>query len=69
MWKTAVAKNYGRNWQAYFTNATRFVDVAASVSEEDIKRAYKKRSLKLHPDKNPPENREMATAAFKQLGK
>lgn len=68
MWKGAVAKNYGSNWSAYFKNAQYFDNVATSLSADEITRVYRRRSLKVHPDKNP-QNAELASAAFTQLSK
>lgn len=66
MWKTAP--NYGSNWKRYFTNATHFTNVAANISEAGITAAYRRRALKLHPNKNPG-NTVAATEAFKLLQK
>lgn len=40
--------------------------VSSSTSEEDLKKQYKKLSLKYHPDKNP-DNHEEAEAKFKEI--
>jgi curved DNA-binding protein CbpA len=40
--------------------------VARNATAQQVKSAYRKLSLQLHPDKNP-HNREWATAKFKEL--
>ena len=40
--------------------------ISPGCPQEDIKKAYRKKSLELHPDRNP--NDAKATAAFQELG-
>jgi DnaJ family protein A protein 2 len=44
------------------------LSVSKNVSEEDLKRAYKKAALKYHPDRNPT-NKEEANAKFQEINK
>ncbi|KAI3657597.1 hypothetical protein MP638_005801 [Amoeboaphelidium occidentale] len=43
------------------------LEIERSASENDIKRSYRKLSLKYHPDKHPPETREFAELEFKKI--
>lgn len=42
--------------------------VPRDASEEDVKRAFRKKALETHPDKNPELPREQAEEAFARLG-
>ena len=44
------------------------LDVEKGVEESKIKKAYHKTSLKVHPDRAKPEDREEATKKFQALG-
>ena len=44
------------------------LDVEKGVGEGKIKKAYHKTSLKVHPDRAKPEDREEATKKFQALG-
>lgn len=45
----------------------RTLRINPSSCEEEIKKAFRKRALKIHPDKVPEEKREKATRRFKKL--
>ncbi|CAB9506825.1 homolog subfamily B member 11 [Seminavis robusta] len=45
-----------------------FMGIAAECSLKELKRAYLKLSIAMHPDKQPPSERAQATAKFQQLG-
>jgi curved DNA-binding protein CbpA len=42
--------------------------VQEDVDDEQVKKAYRKKSLQWHPDKHPEEQRETATAEFQKIG-
>lgn len=65
MWKSAP--NYGTDWRRYFGNRQHFTNATDEFTSQAIQRVYRRRALRLHPDKNPSD-RESATAAFKRLG-
>lgn len=62
------APNYGTDWRRYFSNWQHFDNVTDEFTPAAIRKVYLKRSLKLHPDKNPGDQ-AAATAAFKRLGR
>lgn len=41
--------------------------IKKNATDEDIKKAYRKKSLQFHPDKNPPADREQAAEIFKKV--
>ncbi len=55
-----------RNWKNYFTNAS-VGNVAMTLDEPGVTRAYRRRALRLHPDKAPPANRSAAEERLKVL--
>lgn len=57
-----------RNWRNYFSNAS-VGNVASPLDEAGVTRAYRRRALKLHPDKAAPGNRAAAEERFKVLQK
>ena len=50
------------------TNYYDLLGVAKDASQSDIKKAYRKKAMKWHPDKNQ-NNREEAEQKFKEIGK
>lgn len=42
------------------------LEISRGASQDDIKKSYRKLSLKWHPDKNP-NNKEEAEAKFKEI--
>eukprot|EP00292_Cryptomonas_paramecium_P024352 CAMPEP_0113709796 /NCGR_PEP_ID=MMETSP0038_2-20120614/29782_1 /TAXON_ID=2898 /ORGANISM="Cryptomonas paramecium" /LENGTH=143 /DNA_ID=CAMNT_0000635745 /DNA_START=8 /DNA_END=437 /DNA_ORIENTATION=- /assembly_acc=CAM_ASM_000170 len=43
--------------------------IDADAAPEDLRKAYRKKSLELHPDKHPPERKAWAAREFVELGK
>lgn len=50
------------NFDKYY----KILDIKAESTKDDIKRAYKKKAMEFHPDKNP-ENKEEAEKKFKEV--
>jgi DnaJ-class molecular chaperone len=48
------------------SNYYKILGVSANASQDEIKKAYRKLSLKWHPDKNP-NNKEEAEKKFKEI--
>lgn len=44
----------------------KILGVDRNVTEDDLKKAYKKNAMRWHPDRNP-DNKEMAERKFKEI--
>lgn len=49
------------------TEYYKILGIGKDASEADIKKAYRKESLKWHPDKNPGDKRALAEEKFKKV--
>ena len=59
---------WGRGLEEWVSStvSSRILGVSRSAKADDIKRAYRKRSLRFHPDKNPDD--KDAKLKFQKLG-
>merc|ERR1712159_717969 len=48
-------------------NYYKILDIPKDAQEHDVKRAFKKKAMKCHPDRAKPEDKEKAEAEFKDL--
>lgn len=51
------------------TEYYKILGIGKDASEADIKKAYRKESLKWHPDKNPGDKRALAEEKFKKVSR
>lgn len=51
------------------TEYYKILGIGKDASEADIKKAYRKESLKWHPDKNPGDKRAVAEEKFKKVSR
>jgi DnaJ-class molecular chaperone len=58
-----------KSYAASKTNLYETLGVAKGCSANDLKKAYRRKALKCHPDKVPPEKREKAEEKFKEIAK
>ena len=58
-----------KSYVASKTNLYETLGVTKGCSASDLKKAYRRKALKFHPDKVPPEKREKAEEKFKEIAK
>jgi len=45
----------------------KILEIEKTASKEEIRKAFKKQALRWHPDKHPPEKKEIAEEMFKKV--
>ncbi|CAE7490007.1 ATJ20 [Symbiodinium sp. CCMP2592] len=65
---TGMGNRQLREWIQEWGSAWDFLGLAPGSAMSEVLRAYKRTAIRLHPDKSPPDEVEMATVRMQALG-